>query len=279
MNPNILLEIGLSVGKKISKITSPKKRYLIAKSIGFLLKKILFSRSAVVTNNIAPVAERIGGGTDRLALNIFENFAITLSDFLTPEAVSYDIEGLENAEQIHKNGKGFIFLSFHMGFWELGTHVLSKLGWRSNVIYQPYASERLSRLIHAQRSADVNYFKIGDAVFRRSLDALKRNEILVIMGDILFGEKEGAEIDLFGKKCIIPRGPMVLAQRSKAPLVPAFIIRKAVNLYTVYMERPILPSASGDMGILRKGIEDILEKYIRLFPDQWYRFEPVWKTN
>ena len=67
--------------------------------------------------------------------------------------------------------------------------------------------------------------------------------------------------------------------KSKAALIPAFVLRQSDGRYLGILEEviPLHPEDGTDGPIddnLKKIIR-IFEKYIRLYPDQWYHPDPI----
>jgi KDO2-lipid IV(A) lauroyltransferase len=106
---------------------------------------------------------------------------------------------------------------------------------------------------------------------RRVLEALKRNEIVFILGDNL--KKGKVETFFFGQRVPSPRGPVSLARRSGAPLVPMYLIRNYHGGLQLIIEPELLLIGNGNV------YEDILshtrqvvrhlESLIGRYPDQW----------
>ena len=51
---------------------------------------------------------------------MFRNFGLTLADFLSDGMPEVRVEGREKAEEARRAGKGVMFLTAHLGSWELG---------------------------------------------------------------------------------------------------------------------------------------------------------------
>ena len=103
------------------------------------------------------------------------------------------------------------------------------------------------------------------------LGALKKNEIVHILGDNL--KKGRAAASLFGQRVPSPRGPISLALRSSAPLVPMVLVRNYQGKMNLVIDPEIEMIRGGSLS------EDIerntrrmvlyLESLIRKYPDQW----------
>ena len=114
------------------------------------------------------------------------------------------------------------------------------------------------------------------------LAALQRNEIVHILGDNL--KKGRVNASLFGQRVPSPRGPISLALRSAAPLVPMYLVRNYHGAMNLIIEPEMEMTCSGNL------LDDIenntrrmvlfLESLIRKYPDQWnWLTVRLWKNQ
>jgi KDO2-lipid IV(A) lauroyltransferase len=223
-----------------------------------------------------------------LAKNVFVNFGKYLTDFFSPLNKDNKVlienmhfEGLENIDAALKLGKGCIIVSGHFGNWELAGCALAARGYRVSAVALDHSDPRINNLfIQRRRKAGISVLSTGNAK-NYCLGALKRNEIVAIIGDRPFGEN-GIDIEFFGKIARIPRGPALFSIRTGAPIVIAFGFRDAESKtsYKVVMEKPLLVNREGPLSKQLKYITQhfikIFESYIRKYPSQWYMFNKVW---
>ena len=98
------------------------------------------------------------------------------------------------------------------------------------------------------------------------------------MGDREFGSN-GMRMQLCGRDVTLPRGPALLSLRSRAPLLPIFLIREGLWAFRLYCE-PLIWPAEHDRGEsplreLTERYAAVLERYLRRFPEQWLMFRPM----
>ena len=109
------------------------------------------------------------------------------------------------------------------------------------------------------------------------LSALKKGQLLALLGDRDFS-KQGIEMTLLGRRAFLPRGAAYFALKTNACIIPAFLVRKDKYYYHLKFHEPIFidsDTSKSEEDVLAKYIE-VLEKYIRQYPDQWYLFEKYW---
>jgi KDO2-lipid IV(A) lauroyltransferase len=87
-------------------------------------------------------------------------------------------------------------------------------------------------------------------------------------------------IDFFGKKTLIPKGPATLSLLTGAPIILGFVIRQKDDHFNLVFEKPIVPVSTGDKekdiyNLTRKYL-DVIERYIRQYPNHWLMFRKFW---
>ena len=185
-------------------------------------------------------------------------------------------------------GTGAILVSPHMGNWELGGLVLADQGYPVNILTFREPDERFNRVrerMRAERGIRFIYVDQNDTsplAIIEAVNALRRNEVLAILGD-RDGSSHTIRIDFFGRPTNIPVGAAYLALASGAPVIPAFVVMEK-GRYATIMEEPIFFSGGhGEHGsAIRTGMEKLLsvfERYIRTYPDQWYNFYQFWDNR
>ncbi|MFA5145227.1 MAG: lysophospholipid acyltransferase family protein [Candidatus Omnitrophota bacterium] len=217
---------------------------------------------------------------------IFRNFAKYLVDFFRFEKLNEEyIRNNIRVEDIHyfkealSGGKGVIVLTAHIGNWELGGVVIALSGFPFWVVALPHKDKKVDEFFNFQReSKGIKVIPLGRAV-RKSLEILKENKLLALVGDRDFSEK-GIVLDFFGKPALFPQGPAALALKTGAAIVPGFMVRNADDTFTLKIESPLKFNPTGDKeNDLRELVslyKTIFESYIRKYPDQWYMFRRFW---
>ena len=223
---------------------------------------------------------------NKRAVLVFEHFAKYLADFFkfykfeeSELSKKTNTEGLEYLDEGLRGGKGVILLTLHLGNWELGGAIVGSLGYPISAIVLEHASKYVNDFFIRQRALNNTISIPIGARLKECFKALKRNEIVAIVGDKDYTDN-GICVDFFGKKAILPKGPAVIALRTGAPIVFCAIIRKQNNAYTMKFEKPIKFKKSGDHDEDERGLMSeylrIFERYINAYPDQWYAFRKIW---
>lgn len=265
--------------------------YWLARRVADLYSARAAGDREAVKRNLTAVLGR--EASLREVKEVFRHFAMYLVDFfrfshLTKKKISrwIRLEGMEHMEEALSRGKGAIGLSAHLGNYELAAAVLSLLGFPVYAAVFVHENKRVDEFFSRQRAGvGVHVIPVRSqnqrALFQASLDALKKNGILALIGDRdFFGN--GMELPFFGKQVRIPRGPAAFSVRTGAPIVPGFLVREKGS-YRFVLERPIYPPQDVDKeeAIRRMTQEcvEVLSRYIKKYPTQWYVFQEFWKSG
>lgn len=185
-------------------------------------------------------------------------------------------------------GTGAILVSAHLGNWELGGLGLADLGYPINVMTFREPDEKVNELrekIRAERGIKFIYVDRNDSsplAIIEAVNALRRNEVLALLGD-RDGSSNTISMDFFGRPTSIPVGAAYLAMVSGAPVIPVFVLLEK-GRYATLMDEPIY--FKGGHGqhetAIREGVRkllEVMERYIRKYPDQWYNFFDFWNEK
>lgn len=230
------------------------------------------------------------------AREVFHNFGKYLADFLFIAQLNrynwrkwVKLVNSEYFESAYREKKGIIALTAHIGNWELGGVILSLIGYPTSAMVLPQRNKSVNNFFLTQRqSKGLNPLPVGPQI-RESFRRLKKGEVLAILGDRNIGtlragrdKSSGVEVDFFGKKAYLPRGPAVLAYWTEAIILPGFTIRGKDNKYTLYFEQSVKVERCKNkeefIRINTQKIAQIIEKYISLYPEQWCVFEEIWRS-
>ena len=191
-------------------------------------------------------------------------------------------DGRQNIDDALKAGKGVIILTAHFGNWELLGAGLSLSGYDLSYIVRPLRSRQLDALLNGIREGAGGKPIPRGASIKDALKCLKRNGLLGILADI-DTKVDGVFVDFFGRPAFTPRGPVSLALRTGAALIPTHIVRQKDDKHIIVAEKALELERTGDLEedirINTARIVKILESYIRKHPEQWIWIHERWKTQ
>jgi len=189
-----------------------------------------------------------------------------------------EVTGLDNLDRALDRGKGVILLSGHVGNWELMAAYLSRAGYPLNVLATRLKDSRLDELIAGLRR------NVGIAVLERSgglkaaLRCLNRGEILGILID-QDTSVESVLVDFLGRPTKTAVGPVKLASRTGAAIVPLAMLMTDNGHYRIEVKEPLV--VSGQEASLVNDVErcsKAVETFIRAEPSQWVWMHRRWKS-
>ncbi len=228
----------------------------------------------------------------RIVKRIWQNWGRYLLDFFRLSRLDKnnlntfvsEIKGREIIERALKKGRGAIIITAHLGNWELGALCLQLTGFKTNVIKSPYESDNINITlgkVREKNNINTIHIRKNDPTFiLRIHEALKKNELVTIQGDRDI-ERKGVLIDFFGKPAYFPRGPMLIAMKTKSPVIPAFTYIDSNGLYHSVAEEEIEIEDTGneemDLKINMERTVRVIERYVRKYPEQWYNFYYFWE--
>lgn len=193
------------------------------------------------------------------------------------------VEGAQNLESAFQRGKGLLLVTAHLGNWELlGAYLGTQ--HKSSAVAQDLYDPRFDELINRFRIEKLGaaaMIKRGMAL-RGILEALKDQQGILVLCDQDTGQ-DGVFVPFFGKLAWTQSGVARIAQKTGAALVPAFLVRGADGRFEVHVEKEIAmpPGQDKEKEILEatRRITEVMEKYVRAYPDQWVWMHQRWKTR
>jgi len=218
-----------------------------------------------------------------MGMMVIEFFQILKMDTETYKK-KVTVEGLEEALKLLEKRKGGLLLIGHFGNWEL-------MGIMSKVIQIPILAiakpikqnEKLYRFILEIRDKAGLTIISPENATQKVLGALSKNWLVAVLIDQRAKRSRGVWVDFFGKKAPTTPGLAVMAIRSGAPVVPAFMIRDGFRKHRLVVKKPVEVVRTGDM---QKDIEinmqrftRVLESMIREYPDQWVWIHRRWERK
>ena len=191
--------------------------------------------------------------------------------------------GLENLNNARKRGRGVIALTGHIGKWDLMGAYLSLKGYPINVVGAPIYDPRIDELVVKNREfSGMKYIARGSAT-RGIIKALRQNEVVGILIDQDTRKVDGVFVDFLGHPAYTPVGPVILAMKTGALIVPMAIHLKkdGTHLIQVKKELPLRFSKSKEEDQIynTKLCNDALSDFILKNPTQWVWMHERWKTK
>ena len=179
-----------------------------------------------------------------------------------------------------KSGRPIIVTTAHFGQWEIfGLAVAAHFG-PSSVLGRKLDSSVMDKILRANRAQfDVELIdKDGGA--KDILKALKARRIVGILVDQNTAPKDGIKVQFFGKDVLHTPAASVLAQKTNALIINAFIYQKGENLNEICFEQPIDISTFDKEDAVQKATQmqcSACEEMVRARPEEYFWFHQRFK--
>jgi Kdo2-lipid IVA lauroyltransferase/acyltransferase len=194
------------------------------------------------------------------------------------------LEGHENFLEGQRRGKGVLFLTAHLGAWELSSYAHALYGYALHYMARPLDNVRLDALVNRYRGLSGNQPIFKNEAARAMLKILKGAGTIGILADQNTMREEGVFVDFFGTPACTSAGIARVALHTGAAVVPGYAVWDAqLGKYRLRFEPPLQLIRTGDTerdilentGRFAKVTEEIIRKY----PDQWVWVHARWKTR
>ena len=179
-----------------------------------------------------------------------------------------------------KSDRPIIVTTAHFGQWEIfGLAVAAHFG-PSSVLGRKLDSSVMDKILRANRAQfDVELIdKDGGA--KDILKALKARRIVGILVDQNTAPKDGIKVQFFGKDVLHTPAASVLAQKTNALIINAFIYQKGENLNEICFEEPIDISTFDKEDAVQKATQmqcSACEEMVRARPEEYFWFHQRFK--
>jgi KDO2-lipid IV(A) lauroyltransferase len=198
------------------------------------------------------------------------------------KVVVYD--GFENFERALARDKGVLFLTAHLGAWELSAFTHSLYGHPLRIVMRPLDNVYLDRLMRRYRTMHGNSTVDKDDFVRGLLSAMKAGETVGILMDTNMTPPQGVFANFFGIPACTASGLARIALRTDAAVVPGFTIwDPGLRKYRLRFDPALklIRTGNDDADVLANTalFTKVIEDYVRKYPDQWLWVHRRWKTR
>ncbi|MEP6717630.1 MAG: lysophospholipid acyltransferase family protein [bacterium] len=229
----------------------------------------------------------------RLLRGCFESLGRLLGEFsqlpkATPEKlrrlIEYDEVGLRHLREAEKNKRGVIFLTGHLGVWELHSFGWSALEYPLSFLVRPLDNERIEEMVERIRTRFGNRAIDKKSAARQSLRVLREGGTLGILSDLNTQPYEGVFVPFFGKLACTTAGIATLALKTDAVVIPTCAVwDRKKKRYFFHGDPPVELVRTGDhakdIEVNTANFAAAMERMVRLYPNQWLWIHKRWKTR
>ena len=190
--------------------------------------------------------------------------------------------GYENFETANRKGKGVIFLTCHMGAFDLQVTNMALRGLNPNIIGTPLKDERLNELLWKYRNQH------GAVAIARGRETFRMIKVLKSGGSVALlidqdTKVKSVFVDFFGKPASTPVGATILAMKTGAAIVPTYVHLDDDGMQHMHIlpevDLRITDNEGDDVVFNTQLLTTMIEGWIRKYPEQWVWMHKRWKTK
>ncbi len=194
------------------------------------------------------------------------------------------LDGHENFLAGQSRGKGVIYLTGHIGAWELSSFAHALYGFPLHYMARPLDNKPLDELVNRYRGLSGNTPIFKNDAARGMLKILKNAGTVGILADQNTMPQEGAYVDFFGTLACTTTGIARVALHTDAAVVPGYAYWDArIRKYRLRFEQPVELARTGnaeqDIVENTQRFTKVIEGIIREHPEQWIWIHARWKNR
>jgi len=223
----------------------------------------------------------------RTARRCFQHLGKSLLEVILISPVRLEqiisIRGEENLRAAMDQGKGAVFVTGHIGNWEMMGHAVSAR-YPLSVVAAPIEPEQLNDMIVSLRARmGVRTILRGrQGAAKELIRVFKENRVLGILID-QDTDVESAFVDFMGRPAWTPTAAASMSLKFGAPVIYGYIHRDNRNNHMITIEEPVRMIRTGNdsddlvanTAMLTKKIEDSILRN----PEQWVWMHRRWRRQ
>jgi KDO2-lipid IV(A) lauroyltransferase len=289
---NFLQYVGLKFLVAVIRLIPLRIGVLVLKSLAYVFylfdkkqRKIAYENLRIAYGELSDFQIR------KIIRSTYLHFALVWIDFVKlPQIVNtdnwqnyFEVEGLEFAQKAREQGKGVIFVTGHVGNWEVLGYAFEfffhPLHSIAKHLKNPLADRYLTRLREEGRQKII----FTENASRKIIRVLRDNNPLGILVD-QNARENNIFVDFFGQKAATTRSVATISLKTGAPIIMGFLRRTDRKYrFKITLSEPVQIERTGN---LEKDISNLTQKYttliesrIREHPHEWLWMHRRWKTK
>ena len=194
------------------------------------------------------------------------------------------LDGHENFLAGKERGNGVLYLTGHIGAWELSSFAHALYGFPLHYMARPIDNPRIDALVNRYRCLSGNRPIFKNESARAMLKILREQGTVGILADQNTMPQEGVFVDFFGTQACASAGIARVALHTDAAVVPGYAYwDPEIRKYRLRFEPPVELLRTGDtdhdVAVNTQRFATVLEEIIRRHPEQWVWVHARWKNR
>lgn len=192
--------------------------------------------------------------------------------------------GLEHYLAAEALGRGVLVLTGHLGAWELSSFYHSLMGHPMGMVIRRLDNRRLDEFVNNIRCMHGNRVLHKDDFARGLLHTMRQGGTVGILMDTNMTPPQGEFVTFFGITACTASGLARVALKTGAAVLPGFMLwEPKERTYTLHFGPHLHfeQTADNEADVLAatQQCNNVLESWIRRYPDQWLWIHRRWKTR
>ena len=191
-------------------------------------------------------------------------------------------DGWEHIERAMAAGQGIIFVTGHLGNWELGGAYVAARGVPLDAIARRMSNPLFDRYLTSTRERIGMHVVYDAEAVRRVPRAIREGRGVAFLADQGVKGLASTFVPFFGRPAKTPRGPAVFALRLGAPVLFTTAVRQPSGRYRLVVE-PVTVEDTGDrerdVDAVVARFTQALERAVRRTPEQYFWHHRRWRRQ
>lgn len=248
----------------------PKKRKIAFENIRQAFPEMSASK---VKKNVSATFRHLGiSGMEMLTLDRFKTER-DLQEY-------FHISSLEHLREAYDLNRGVFLLTGHLGFWEVGTFFLPKLGFPADFVAKKMKNPYVGQYFQRMREAGGGVCLDSKKGARRIIRSLGEKRGVAVLLDQHISRREAVAVDFFCRKACTTPIITQIAMKYQVPVVPMFSYRTKDYKYNIVIEPMIIfADEPGEEAVVRNTalLTAKIEEAVRRDPTQWFWVHRRWR--
>jgi Kdo2-lipid IVA lauroyltransferase/acyltransferase len=200
--------------------------------------------------------------------------------FGKPLLDSVVIEGVENLHAAKSKNRGVLIITGHCGNWELMALAFGMKYSSISIVARPINNPFLNTLVEKVRKRYGNRVIYKKGALKSIMQELKKNGVVGILMDQAVVPDEGYVIDFLNRGAWTTKMPALIARKTGAAVLPAFIHREGQgHKIVIYPEIELSGSSDTEEAVKEDTINfsRCIEKFIKEYSSEWLWIHRRWK--
>ncbi|MCC6103669.1 lysophospholipid acyltransferase family protein [Acetobacter sp.] len=227
----------------------------------------------------------------RIVKGVWENLGRTVGELPhlsrlqenTPSGPGFEVQGVEHLLEQARRGGSVLFVSGHIGNWEMLPPGVARHGAPFASFYRAAGNPLIDDMIRKLRDAamaptPMPLFAKGARGAREALVYVAKGGRLGMLVDQKMND--GVEARFFGQPAMTAPALAAMALRYRCPVIPGYVERLGPARLRIVVEPPLILPDTGDkqrdLETLVQMVNDRLESWIRRKPESWLWLHRRW---